>query len=189
VVIALAVVVLCIAFLLLVVLSLMREIELLRGEVAAVTTLVKNPPPPSFIGDVAPARMKQVIERELSCDTGSSRQILAFVTPSCGPCENLVSGMAVAIRDGRLNRDDILFAIFALPLSGWEQWSRKIPARAIADIEGRLAGACEVRATPAMFVISRHDWKVLDFNLEGEAEWAISRLSPAVMPPLTMTSK
>jgi hypothetical protein len=40
-----------------------------------------------------------------------------------------------------------------------------------------------------MFVISRHDWKVLDFNLEGEAEWAISRLSPAVMPPLTMTSK
>jgi hypothetical protein len=160
----------------------MREIVLLRGEVTAVSTLVKNPPPPSFIGEAAPAALFDVLTSELPADTGAPGQLLAFVTPSCGPCEGLVSGLRAAIDTGRVHRDDVLFVIWALPLSDWKRFSKTLPARAVPDIEGRLARICEVRGTPAMFVLSRADSTVLDYNPTGDAEWAITRITNRTRP-------
>lgn len=187
------VVVLCligvvVTFLLLVVLALMREIVLLRSEVAAVSALVKNPPPPSFIGEQAPDALRRVIAAELPGDS-SGQQLVAFVTPSCGPCESLADGIGAAISEGRIVRDDVLFVIWALPHSGWERWSRRLSARAVPDIDGRLARACEVRGTPAVFVVSRTSWLVLDYNMKGDVEWAVSRLTePMTQPPTGATA-
>jgi hypothetical protein len=49
-------------FLALAVLGSMRETVLLRGEVEALSQLIKNPPPPSFIGSTTPNTLRKVLE-------------------------------------------------------------------------------------------------------------------------------
>lgn len=61
----------------------MRDIVILRSEVTTASTLVKNPLPPSFVGNRAPEGLNCAIEHELSADTGSPARTAWWGRFSC----------------------------------------------------------------------------------------------------------
>lgn len=165
-------------FLVLCVLGTMREAALLRGEVKALSDLVRHPPPPSYVGDEAPALLR---DRLLELDGSSSRPVLvAFVSPGCQPCEVLVEGLRAAVDSGHLSATDILSVVWAQTSDQAEQFAERVPGTPVADAKGALSRACEVRATPTLLVISPGDHRVTDFNLEGDVQWVLARLTRPV---------
>ena len=169
----------CVAFLFLLVLSLMREVVLWRGEVDAISTLIKHPPQPPFIGSAAPAPLIEALSRVQPAIAVSSR-IVAFVAPECAGCEHFVRQSHAAIAEGRVRRDDFVFILY-----GDEEEQRRrrfrafvddLPGRSIIDEAGRLGSVCEVRATPSVFVISSTNDAVA-FDMKGNIEWALSHLA------------
>jgi hypothetical protein len=140
---------------------------------------VKHPPPPSFVGQVAPEPIRRALASELPSDADNSVQVVVFVTTTCGACEDLISGIRTAIARGRLSRDDVLFVVWALPESGWRTFASALPARYVSDIDGVIGRAGEIRASPASFAVSREDWIVVDYNMGGDGEWIISQINSA----------
>lgn len=168
-------------FFLLATLGTMRDVVQLRAEVDALSYLVKTPPAPSFVGNVAPEPLARLVASE-DRPEASDKMVVAFVTPACGPCESLTDGLGAAISEGLIRAENILFAIWALPGSDWETFVTRLPARYIADIDGKLARACEVRATPATLVISRPDLTVVDYAAEGDVRWITDHFKTTILP-------
>jgi hypothetical protein len=165
-------------FLGLAVLGSMRETVFLRGEVAALSYLMKNPPPPSYLGGSVPDVIRGMLESE-PVSSATARWLVAFLAPGCGPCEDIVTGLSDAVQQGDVRPADLFFVVWAERTRQTERFASRLPGRAVIDDTGVLARKCEVRATPMLFIVSRDDFAVTDYSPEGGVEWILKRLTPA----------
>ena len=175
-------------FLLLATLGSMREVVLMRGEVEALAQLVKRPPPPSFVDDVIPPAFAKLIEthQQSWVNSGSPESIaVSFVSPRCGPCENLVTGVRSALDEGLIQVERLLFVAWALDDAMAKEFAEACPGHAVPDIGGRLARVLEIRGTPTVLVVDPESRRVLDYTLEGSAQWITARLTSGSIPQLT----
>lgn len=170
-------------FLLLAVLGAMREVVLLRGELEAFGQLVKRPPPPSYVDASLPSALVGAIEAALVPCENDDRLVVAFVSPGCKPCEDLVQGLALAAEQGELRREDLFFVVWAARDEDAERLVPDLPGPGVSDSGGSLARASEIRGTPTVFVVSRSDYQVLDYDLEGEPEWVLRHLAHPELAP------
>lgn len=115
--------------------------------------------------------------RDASPPSVNGQQIVAFVTPGCAPCEDLVISIRSALDEGLLPPAALLFVVWATPTDHGEALAATLPGPAVIDSDGALARACEVRATPAVFILSRPDFRVVDFSPKGDIRWIQSYLT------------
>jgi len=162
------------AFLLLAVLGAMREIVILRGDVKAFRDLVQRPPAPSFVHDGLPPALAN--ELSLDQDGGLDRHLIVFLSPGCQPCQDLAEGLRSALAEGVLTRRHLTAVVWAFTPEEAERYASGLPFDTILDGDGKLARACEVRATPSLFLISTTDYRVLDYSPEGSTQWVINSL-------------
>jgi len=155
----------------------MREVVLVRGELEAFGQLVKRPPPPSYVEAALPASLVGVLEETRASAGDDGRLMVAFVSPGCKPCEDLVLGLSAAADEGKLRREDMFFVVWALTDAEAERMVPDLPGRAVSDSGGSLARVCEIRGTPTVFVVSRSDYHVLDYDMEGDTQWVLSHLT------------
>lgn len=164
-------------FLFLAVLGAMREIVMLRGDVQGFRQLIQSPPPPSFVSDRLPDALVRRLKPQASSNGSSTRrQLVAFVSPGCGPCESLVEGLSTAVARQQLLPEDAVLIVWAYSDADAERFARGLALPSLIDTGGSLSRACEVRATPTVFVVSSNDYRVLDYNLEGSTEWVLTRM-------------
>lgn len=166
-----------VVFLLLALLGVMRETVLLRGEVKAFQDLIRRPPPPKFVNGHMPEALTRALAPRLPFAPGSHQLLVAFVSPGCAPCEETVDALAAAVADGRVRHEDLAFVVWVLDETEGELFSPRIPGAFVLDSTGELSRACEVRATPTLFLVERDSYRVLDYSLEGTPQWATSRLA------------
>jgi len=163
------------AVLFLAVLGAMRETVRLRGEVNVLADLVRNPPAPSYVGGRAPDALVRALE-SLDGPGANGLRAVAFVSPGCAPCEELVEGLAIAIDETEITPDELVFAIWAASPEHAEQFAPRIPSPFVLDGTGLLSRACEIRATPTVLMVSQDDYNVVEYSLEGDTQWVINRL-------------
>jgi hypothetical protein len=170
-------------FLALAVLGSMRETVLLRGEVDALSQLITSPPPPSFVGGPAPDDLRRLLESIEPMSTHPGSSLVAFVSPGCKPCDDILTGLSRAAEEGQIRSDDLLFVVWAEETNAVRRFASQLPGHTVIDDSGDLARKCEIRATPTLLLVSR-DFTVVDYNPEGGVEWILSRLSPNTAVPL-----
>lgn len=171
-------------FLLLAVLGAMREIALLRSDVRVFRELVQRPPAPSFVGERMPEVLARELQRVAWSQGGSDQQVVAFVSPRCRPCEVLADDLAALVGDDPRRGDEITLVVSAYDDDEAERFASRLPLRTIVDRGTTLLRACEIRATPSVFVVSRADYSVLDYSAEGSSEWVLEQITthqPAVV--------
>jgi len=170
---------LIVLFLLLAVLGALREVAILRGEIAAWSQLVKRPPPPSYVGRQIPHLLREEVNLNLPNDesVASPLRAVAFVSPTCTPCVRLMAGLQTAIERGTLNPARLLYVTWASTVEASEQLASRLPAPAVVD-RGDLGRACEVRGTPTIILLNFLEGKVIDVHMEGDPEWVIHQLHP-----------
>lgn len=171
-------------FLLLAILGAMREVTLLRGEVEAFAQLIKSPPAPSFVRTQAPDALKRVLRARVPAAGVDGAQLVAFVSPYCQSCERLAKEVEAAAHAGSVADDRLLFVVWARTEAEAIEMSAKLPGRTVLDVDGSLATACEIRATPTLFLVSDRDFTVVDYTLEGDAQWVLNHLTPTAAPVL-----
>ena len=173
-----------VVFLFLVILGALREVMLLRGEVAGLSQLITHPPTPSFLssgngGAKAPDALIQAIREAVPAPI-PPRELVAFVSPGCGPCDALARDISALIdRDptARQLGDAILFVVGAPTLKEAEAFAVRLPGRTHIDRNIALRRACEVRGTPTLFLVSTTDFHVTDYTVEGDMRWITTRLA------------
>lgn len=94
------------------VLGAMRETMILRSEVEALAQLIKNPPAPSYVDRELPESAVRAI-RNLELESDSDSFVVAFVSPGCAPCDELVAQLSDAVATGRVERDRLVSVIWA----------------------------------------------------------------------------
>jgi len=172
-----------VGFLLLVVLGALREVMVLRGEVAGLSQLITDPPPPSFVhaDNGSDTRAPDALIRALQEANPlpmPSRQIVAFVAPGCGPCEDIARDVSALLNNGGGYRsEELLFIVGAPRMSEAQDFAAHLPGRTILDRGAVLRRACEVRGTPTLFLVSAPDFHVTDYTVEGDAQWIATRLT------------
>lgn len=169
-------------FLALAVLGSMRETVLLRGEVKALSQLITSPPPPSFVRGRVPDALRKTLQQLHAAPAAATRWLVAFVTPGCGPCQEVATGLRNAVGRGEVLASDLVFVVWASRREA-SAFASELPGHVLIDDDGDLARSCEVKATPTSFVVSRADFRVLDFDLEGGVEWILDRMR-APLPAL-----
>lgn len=165
-------------------LGMMREIVLLRSDVKVFRELVQQPPAPSFVGERAPAALTAVLA-DRPATARQERQLVAFLSPGCAPCEELADELAEAVKARRLAYEDVLVFAWAYSEEDAARYANRLPLETVVDHQGKLSRACEVRATPTLFIVSRDDHTVLDYTPEGRSEWILDRMrstEPVGMP-------
>jgi hypothetical protein len=171
-----------------VVLGVMRETVILRGDVKALSSLITHPPAPSFLGEALPApaaRQLPVLAHRGASDENrpGESHILAFLSPDCSGCSGLVSDIASAIEAGDLSADRVAESISFLVASyEVEEPAVARSARALGvvliDRNAELGKACEVRHTPMLMQIRLPDAIVVDYSVGGGIEWIQKILQP-----------
>lgn len=68
------------------------------------------------------------------------------------------------------------------------RFASQLPGHTLIDENGDLARRCEIRATPTIFIVSRSDFTLADYNPEGDVEWILNRL-PARAPDLLLPQR
>lgn len=178
-----------------VVLGVMREAVILRGDVKALSSLITYPPAPSFLGEALPApaaRRLPVLAQAGASDRprDGDSHIVAFLSPDCSGCSGLVSDIAAAVEAGRLPAEQVEESISFLVASyEAEEPAVAHTARAIGEVlidaNAELGKACEVRHTPMLMAIRLPDAIVVDYSVGGGIEWVEKILQPRTAVPLS----
>ncbi len=169
-----------------VVLGVMRETVILRGDVRALSSLITHPPAPSFLGEALPApaaHQLSALARDAASDHHGESHILAFLSPDCSGCSGLVAEIAAAIEVGTLSADRVEESISFLVASyEVEEPSVARAARGLGavliDQNAEMGKVCEVRHTPTLMQIRLPDAIVVDYSVGGGIEWIQKILQP-----------
>lgn len=162
-------------FLFLTILGTMREVTLLRGEVAAFRQLILKPPVPSFATGPLPAVATEALSALPSRDDRT--HALLFLSQGCGGCDDLVRKMGAAIRSGAVSSDDFTFVISAASRdSGLVTAASAVTSRVLLDASDEIFKACEVRSTPTLFIVAGSSPQVTDYVFGGDVEWIRQRV-------------
>lgn len=182
-----------ILFVALVVLGVMREVVILRGEVAALSQLITDPPPPSFLNE----RLPDALSRRLAFVTEGRRtpsrpHVVAFVSPGCEGCTALVRELRVAVGEGRVDPGAVSFVVTWADSAEPDVYHEAAAvADTVLDADGALARVCEVRATPTLLAVESQGLTVFAHKAGGDPEWVGSVLgsSKIAAPPATALSR
>jgi len=178
-----------------VMLGVMRETAILRGETASLKQLIIDPPAPSFIGDKLPDVLAQHLTFFADQGDMGQRQALArahvilFVKPNCEGCEALIAQVKGAIAAKLIAQDDLSCVVLATSEEAHHfQLARSVSRNTVLDPQGDLLKACEVRGTPTQLAIWADTLHVFDYTMGGDVEWIRQRLQAsqgiAAAPPL-----
>lgn len=167
-------------FLALAALGAMREMGLLRAEVDAWQDLVKNPPPPSFIGAEPPPALAEVLQSEwtpLPPQEVPAKELVAFLSPGCSPCEHIAESLTAAVENRDLSSKHLRFIVWTFSEPEGKALAARLPGESVLDLDGSIASACEVRGTPTLLMVSREEQRVVDFSTEGKISWVLDHLA------------
>jgi hypothetical protein len=155
------------------IIGMMREVLILRGEIASITQLIKDPPAPSIVSGPLPSRLAQQLEDVLMV---GRRTVVAFASPGCGPCTVMLDNLRDALHQGDMDAQGVV-VIMASERGRPDLESAQGLPHVIHDLDGKLAHVCEVRTTPTAFVVGGEDGTVLDYSFGGSIEWMKSKLA------------
>ena len=103
---------LAVASLFVLILGVMREVVIMRGEVTALSQLITDPPPPSFLGQRLPdALSRRLAPPEANTSGTPGTWVVAFLSPGCASCKSVLDDVAAAVEDGTLKRGDVRFVV------------------------------------------------------------------------------
>lgn len=161
----------------LVILAVMREVVILRGEVTALSQLIVDPPVPSYLGQKLPRALARRLE-EMAGGLAPSRRVHAvlFLKNACEGCNDLVADVRRAVGDGILDREDISFVVAAGEEAPIARAAQSISRSVVLDPGGKLLDESEIRATPTVLTVRGDTLDVLDYKLGGELGWIIDQL-------------
>lgn len=170
------------AFLLLAMASIMREIVLLRGDTAALSQLITNPPRPDIIGELVPAQLRVNLVMPSKCNDGDSaggtQRVILFVSDSCGSCQELATSLEPLLLRRELLPSDLTCVTQAPDGGKLSQEFRRLGVNVVLD-KGELAKECDVRGTPMLLAVNGNG-SAIDYTYGGGVEWIQRRLgSPA----------
>lgn len=161
----------------LVILTVMREIVILRGETLALSQLVVDPPVPSYLGKTLPTSLAERLRLDTSdLELSERMHAILFLKSSCEGCSDLASDVERAIAEGVLDRSDVSSVVAAGEEAPIAQAARRISRITVLDPRGDLLAASEVRATPTVLTVRADTLQVLDYKLGGEVEWIAQQL-------------
>jgi len=168
----------------LVVLSLMREIVLLRGEVAGLTQVITIPPTPSIIGQRLPTEILSTITAGLAGDPEeeSSDHAVLFLSPGCGGCDNVVRELESALADALIVHSRITAVVPASPHA--QEVAAPLRSHGVTVISDRgvnLFEACDVRGTPMILAVATSSGQAVDYTYEGGVAWILESIRPALL--------
>ncbi len=173
-----------VAILFLITLSLMREIVLLRGEVAGLTQVITIPPTPAIVGQRLPQEILSTIMASSLAHGeahGHTHHAVIFLSPGCGGCESLVEELDSALADTLITPEDLTAVVTTSPHGRVpESPLRAHNVTVIADRDRRLFKACDVRGTPMIVIIDTNLGKVIDYSFGGDVRWIIESIQPQV---------
>ena len=183
--------------LLAVVLGVMREAVILRGEVQALASLITTPPAPSFMGSVLPnsliRRIAETAPREASANGSDAptSHVLAFLTSDCTGCAALVSEIDFAISAGTLDPEFVKQNITAVVASRDDgaaaspvaTAARSVLDAVIIDNHAELTRAADIRQAPTLIEVRMPDAVVVDYQVAGGLEWILKVLRPSQTAP------
>ncbi len=158
--------------LVLTILAVMRETMILRGSVAALSSLITIPPDPTFIGGALPSDLHSAVSERLQSVRGNGMKpvVLGFLGRSCTTCEHLITELSGT------SSDLLEQAQFVLVIRGSSTHDRlyrlaaQTSASIVLDPRGHLFDLAQVRSTPGCFVLS-HELKVREYKLRPDASW------------------
>lgn len=85
--------------------------------------------PPSHVEATLPAPLVDVIDETLAPGVDDGGVMVAFVSPGCKPCEDLVLGLSVAAEERRLRREDLFFVVWAMKDADAERMVGDLPGQ------------------------------------------------------------
>jgi hypothetical protein len=175
-----------VVFLFLTILGTMREVSILRGEVAAFRQLILKPPVPSFASGALPlaaARALSVLPERPK----ERAHALLFLAQGCGGCDDLLRKVREALRRSEIRPDDLTFVLAAASEdAGVFRAAAEVTPRVILDSTDEIFRACEVHSTPTLFIVAGSSPQVTDYVFGGDVDWIRQRVHQR-SPTLSLT--
>lgn len=170
-------------------LGVMRETVILRGEVTALSQLITNPPMPSFIGHPLPLVLADQLRPLIPSDKYSRHaHIILFMRGECNGCDELAMQVRNAIQTGTISKEDISCVVVA-PSKDVQVFklAQAITLSPILDPIGKFLKACEIKGTPSQIAVWTDNLQVFDYKLGGDITWIYEKLQQTVQAenPLT----
>jgi hypothetical protein len=165
-----------IAFLVLVMLGILREVAILRSEVAALRTIVAEDPPSPLVNESLPRR---VLERLPDLRLGyPGRHVLLVLNDGCGSCHSVVD----ALREQSLTTASLPDAVTCVvrAQSGDAeivQLARALTDRVVLDAGGKIWRDLHVHTAPTLFAVDTATGHVVETRTGGDAAWVTRQVT------------
>jgi hypothetical protein len=182
----------CIVTLFLIVLSTMREIVILRGEVAALSQLITKPPTPTIIGSPLPGSLQAAVTKTPSngrTNGHASLHVVMFLNDTCGSCTALVEAVHASVIAGKIDPFRLICVVhgrlddhLAVPL-------REVGVNVVHDPQGTLTEECGVRRTPMLLSVLDVDGNGVDYVYGGDVKWILGQLQYGAVPDTSTTGQ
>lgn len=162
----------------LVILGVMREVVILRGEVRALSNLIVSPPTPYYFGERLPRALSEALPSLRDGVYADEPHVIAFVSPGCGPCTDLTTEIRDRVLTRELDPTKISFVVCnASESAEFFKEVASVGSETVADELGRMMTTWEIRATPSLLALSAGDRRVVDFVAGGDVEWIKEKLT------------
>lgn len=152
-------------FLVLVILGVMREVVLLRGEVVSLANLVTRAPQPSYLGQQLPAPLIQALEANNAVPDGGA---LLFLSSDCSGCLALLE--EVWNKLGQLPQLTCVVKAKTAADHVAAQ-AKRVAGSVVIDINGELLRVAEVVSTPSGVAFRPGSYETYEFSAGGDEEW------------------
>lgn len=167
------------------VLSLMREVVLLRGEVAGLTQVITIPPAPQVMGQRLPQEILSAITARPAAEQekqGRADHAVLFLSPGCGGCANLVQDLGSALADGLIDGTSLTAVVLGSSRDlGVEAPLRTHGVAVVPDHDSKLFKACDVRGTPMIIAMWTGSGEAIDYSYGGGAQWILECIHSGVL--------
>lgn len=163
----------------LVVLGIMRETVILRGEVKALSQLITEPPVPSVLGNQLPALLSKELLSYNPASFPQKAHIIIFVSSNCFGCTDLIQELSKAIKSQSFSSQDFTLVVKSISNKNeMIELANLLGMKVVIDKNGKILELCEVRGTPTLFSVWLDKMEVFDYKLGGDLEWIHQKLYP-----------
>lgn len=155
-------------------LAVMREAEILRGEVAALGQLITQPPVPPMLNETPPVEILDVVHAARSA-VPQPVSYIAFLSDQCGACSVFTSELVDALSSGSLDSADVTCVIRAPRNSSMSTRLRGAGVAVLDDPDGKLLSDAGVKATPTIFRFEAESDTITDYSYGGGTSWILEQ--------------
>lgn len=160
-------------------LSLMREVVMLRGDVSALSQLITEPPEPDIIGKPMPdAILSKVRDAPSASHLRPSGFMCAiFLSDDCGACGSLTDDLVATVELDPVIRMGIC-GVVPLTVPQPSSIAPRLAAVGIPVVgdDGSLSSECGLRATPLAICFERDSGRATEFEYGPDLAWVMGRL-------------